>query len=261
MKYFNVLIRVCKSIQWLNSMDWWNKTIIQETIKADSKEEAKKIIIEKYPNFFQNDKIYTRETKDEAQFFYVLLYEYSSWSIKEWQQEWECAFCWKKHPNSIEHEHIKSSSNKFPWKYFCRWWNPRKQYWEEDDFIENLSCFDWYEKEFYKNNNIEDNNYYVSENSKYYIYKITEKKTLKSYIWQTRNEPFFRWWQHLSHSKSPFWIYLRQTNLNEWIFEVLEQLSHSTKYYDVLKKESEFIVKYDSINNWFNSVISNKNVL
>lgn len=259
MKYFNTLIRVCKSIQNMNSYDWGNKTVVQETIKAESKEEAKKIIMEKYPLFFQNWKIYSRETKDEAQFFYVLIYEYSKFWIDEWEKPWECSYCKKIHENSIEN--LKTSSSKFPWKYFCSWWNPRTSWGEERDFVEMKGCIEWFEEEFYKNNNEEDNNYYISETSKYYIYKITEKNTWKSYIWQTRNAPFFRWWEHLKHSKSPFWLYLRETRLCDWSFEVLEELPHSSRYEEILKVESNYIVKYDSIKNWFNTLISNKSAL
>ena len=258
MKYFNVLIRVCKKIQWLDSMDFWNKTIVQETIKAKSKEEAKKIILEKYPQFFQNWKVYSRQTKDKAQFFYVLLYEYSDWHLKEWEKEWECDFCKKKHENSIESEHLKVKNRKFEWKFFCSSPNPKVSWNDEIDFVELKSCASMYEEDFYKKNNLEDNQYYVHDNSKYYIYKITEKESWKSYIWQTRNEPFFRWWQHLSHSSSPFWIYLRQTELSDWTFEVLESRSHSTSYDEILKIESKYIIEYDAIENWFNSVISKK---
>lgn len=227
--------------------------------KIAEQDEAKKIIMEKYPQFFQNNKIYSRQTKDEAQFFYVLIYEYSSWWIKEWQEKWQCAYCKKEHPNSIEDEHIKLKSNKFEWKYFCNGWNPRRQYGEDDDFHRKPSCLEWYEKEFYENNpEWDENSYYINEKSNYYIYKITEKSSWKCYVWQTRQEPFFRWWQHLQHSSSPFGLYLRTTKLDEWTFEVLEHFESSSNVLDILEIESGYIRKFDSINNGFNSVISKK---
>lgn len=253
MNYYNIHIRVCKSIIWLQSWDWWSVTIIKDNIKAESKDEAKKIILNKYPQFFQNWKIYTRETKDEAQFFYVLIYEYWKYWIEEGMKEWECSYCWKIHENSIEY--IKTKSNKFPWKSFCSSWSMGIWGEEKPDIP---SCLEWYERDFYRNNNIEDNQYYINEKSKYFIYKITEKKSSKSYIWQTRNAPFFRWWQHLTHSSSPFWLYLRQTNLSDWIFEVLEELPPTLKYEEVLQVESKYIIENNSIENWYNSLISKK---
>jgi len=35
--------------------------------------------------------------------------------------------------------------------------------------------------------------------------------------------------------------------LSEWIFEVLETMSHATPYEEVLKKESDFILKHNAI--------------
>lgn len=131
---------------------------------------------------------------------------------------------------------------------------------EDNDFQNRSSCCDWYEKDFYDENNLEDNIYYINENSEYHIYKITEKKTWKSYIWQTRNAPIFRWWDHYTKSSAPFWKYIQSTKINEWTFEVIESFSHTYKYSDILLKESEYIKKYNSIENWFNTVISNKEV-
>jgi len=258
MKYFNTLIRVCKSIQGLERGEFWNITIVQETIKASSKDEAKKIVLEKYPQFFQNGKVYSRETKDESQFFYVLLYEYTGYNLIEGEKEWTCDFCNKKHPNSLETEHLKQKDRKFEDKVFCKAPNAKYDNIDDIELIKLPSCLDWYKEKFYRENNIEENEHYIKANSNYYIYKITEKETWKSYIGQTRNEPFFRWWQHLTHSSSPFWLYLRKTSLNQWLFEVLDILEHKTAYEEVLSLESKYIRQYDTIENGFNSVISKK---
>ncbi len=91
------------------------------------------------------------------------------------------------------------------------------------------------------------------------VHKITEKATGKCYVGKTRNAPFFRWWNHLTHSSSPFGIYLRNTKLSDWTFEVLIQLPADIPDTEVFKVESEYIQKFDSINNGYNTLISNKN--
>lgn len=256
MKYFNVLIRVVKSINTGN--EWWSYTVLQKFIKAENKEEAKKIILEEYPQFFQNWKIYTRETKDQAQFFYVLIYEFSDFYKKEIEEEWKCDFCWKIHKNQIEEWNIITTNRKFPWKKFCSSLRPRLDISDNIDFEIVWDCAGKYEEDFYKKWNLEDNTTYVWEKSSYFIYKITEKKTGKSYIWQTRNFPVFRWYQHWTKSKTPFWKYFQKTKIADWTFEVLEELLYSTEYDKVLGKESYYIKKYNSIENWFNSLISKK---
>lgn len=50
-----------------------------------------------------------------------------------------------------------------------------------------------------------------------YIYRITNKKSLKSYIGKTRNAPLFRWWQHLKISGK-----FDNHNISDLVFEVLE---------------------------------------
>ena len=50
-----------------------------------------------------------------------------------------------------------------------------------------------------------------------YIYRITNKHTLKSYIGKTIKPPLFRWWQHLKVSNK-----FEQYNLSDLVFEVLE---------------------------------------
>jgi hypothetical protein len=54
---------------------------------------------------------------------------------------------------------------------------------------------------------------------------------------------------------------LRTTKLSDWTFEVLEELPSNILDTEVFKKESEYINKFNSINNGFNSVISNKSLV
>ena len=71
---FKAFIRVVKSIA-LNDYSCGFDTVEvlrEPLILAKDKAEVKKILLEKYPQFFQNGKIYEKETKDQAQFFYVI---------------------------------------------------------------------------------------------------------------------------------------------------------------------------------------------
>jgi hypothetical protein len=100
---------------------------------------------------------------------------------------------------------------------------------------------------------------YVKKDSVNYIYKITEKKTNKCYIGKTRNAPFFRWWNHLTHSTSPFGIYLRNNSkLSDWTFEVLDILPPNLSDKEVMEVESNYIREYNSIDNGYNTLISSK---
>ena len=55
-----------------------------------------------------------------------------------------------------------------------------------------------------------------------YIYKITKKSTGEFYVGQTKYNPIFRWWQHLTTER------FNVSNIDDYIFEVIE----------VVKKES-----------------------
>lgn len=250
MEQFKAFIRVVKSIT--NKDDYWGfdtvEVIREPLIEAKDKAEVKKILSDRYPQFFQNGKVYERETKDQAQFFYVVifpLYEHEKKQIEK--GSWTCASCGQIHEN----------------RYFSR---PR--YSERLFGLDTLFCQsddDHCMKEFIKSKNdgieIPDDVNFIKADSPNYIYKCTEKKTGKCYIGKTRNAPFFRWWNHLSHSNSPFGIYLRQTKLSDWSFEVLEELPSNIKDSEVFKVESKYILQFDSIKNGFNSVISNKKVI
>ena len=86
---FKAFIRVVKSLS--GSFDSVN--IVREPlILAQNKQEVKSLLLEKYPQFFQNGKVYEKETKDTAQFFYVVIFP-----LFEWEN---CAGCWFDHRNN-----------------------------------------------------------------------------------------------------------------------------------------------------------------
>lgn len=255
--FFKAFIRVVKSISLKDHNDFGFdvvEVIREPLIEAKDKAEVKSILLEKYPQFFQNGKVYEKETKDQAQFFYVVifpLYQHEVNLIEE--GEWKCDYCGHVHENKYLSRPLYS--RKFEGKMFCN-----NDLITGNDVIEP-DCYEKWKKEIFKNTDLPDDLTYINVDSLNYIYKITEKSTGKSYVGKTRNAPFFRWWNHLKHNNSPFGSYFKTTKLSDWTFEVLEELPANVDDVEVFRIESEYINKFDSIKNGFNSVISNKNVV
>jgi hypothetical protein len=257
---FKAFIRVVKSLKGDDNdtyMGFDSVEIIREPlIYAENKAEVKEILLSKYPQFFANGKIYEKEAKDKAQFFYVVifpLYQHEINMINE--GNWACDYCGQIHENKYLHRPLES--RKFEGKIFCN-----NDYKTGNDIVNTPDCYERWKKEIaFKNCDLPDDLNYINDSSLNYIYKITEKSTGKCYIGKTRNAPFFRWWNHLTHSSSPFGLYLRTTSLSNWTFEVLEILPSNMPDADIFKIESEYMIKFDSVNNGFNSVISNKSVI
>jgi len=249
--YFKAFIRVVKSIITKDIFlgNFGTIDVIKEPlIRAQNKEEVKQILLEKYPQFFQNGKIYEKETKDQAQFFYVIIYPLYEWEKQQIKEgEWVCSSCGQIHENKYVSKPRIAERLFGSDVMFCK----------SDDDI----CLNNYKKEKYKNIEFPDDEYYIKKDNPNYIYKCTEKLTGKCYIGKTRNVPFFRWWNHLAHSSSPFGIYLRQTKLSDWTFEVLEELPSNISDTEIFKIESQYITKFNSIDNGFNSLISDKSIL
>jgi hypothetical protein len=248
-KYFKAFIRVVKSLnQDSFYIGFGPETIIKEPlILANDKNDVKSILLEKYPQFFQNGKIYEKETKDTAQFFYVVIYPLYQHEIDMVNEgQWECSYCGHIHADKYSQRPL-AKLKLFPDMLFCR--------------TDDETCLNNYSKEYYKGVELPDDENYIKADSLNYIYKITEKLTGKCYVGKTRNEPFFRWWNHLRHSNSPFGIYLRNTKLSDWTFEVLEVLPSNFADSDIFLIESNYIVKFNSVSNGFNSMVSNKKSL
>jgi hypothetical protein len=245
---FKAFIRVVKSLNTGNWMGFDSVNVIHEPlIKAEDKNEVKQILLEKYPQFFQNSKVYEKETKDQAQFFYVVIFPLYNHEVKQIEEgEWTCSYCGHVHENKYVSRPRVNERLFGADVMFCR---------SDDDY-----CLNAYKREKYKGVEFPDNDNYIKSDSPNYIYKCTEKATGKCYIGKTRNAPFFRWWNHLTHSSSPFGIYLRSTKLSDWTFEVLEELPADIHDNDIFRIESEYIAKFNSITNGFNSLISNKSV-
>lgn len=237
-KYYNASIRVIKSHSEDNQFFASNEVIRYPMVVGTSKDSVKANLVSMHPEFFANGKIYERETKDTHQFFYVIISEVAGRDLIHIAEGgWKCDNCGGKHPN----------------KYVSR---PRISYkFEGTKNFCDEKCYN----EFKSNHSSGDDMNYVNKDSLNYIYRITEKSSGKCYIGKTRNAPFFRWWGHLTHSKSPFGRYLRESNICDWNFEVLQILPAETTDGDVMLIESQYIKFFDSIENGFNKLVSNKN--
>ena len=252
---FKAFIKIVKSKQ-PHDMSFIDATIIYEKlIYAKDKKDVKKILMEKYPQFFPENKVYEKESvKNPNQIFYVLIYPLREFEIILMNEgEWVCSGCGQKYEN--KYLNPPKNCTRIGKDYnFCNYYEKGR-----DPNIDPDICLNLFKGKV-EENGIEppDNMMFVNSDSCSYIYKVTEKATGKSYIGKTKNAPFFRWWEHLKHSRSPFGLHLRNTDLKEWTFEVLETLQPYVKEKEILRIESEYILKYDSINNGYNSVISNK---
>lgn len=252
---FKAFIKIVKSKQ-PHDMSFIDATIIYEKlIYAKDKKDVKKILMERDPQFFPENKVYEKESvKNPNQIFYVLIYPLREFEIILMNEgEWVCSGCGQKYEN--KYLNPPKNYTKIGKDYnFCNYYEKGR-----DPNIDPDICLNLFKGKV-EENGIEppDNMMFVNSDSCSYIYKVTEKATGKSYIGKTKNAPFFRWWEHLKHSRSPFGLHLRNTDLKEWTFEVLETLQPYVKEKEILRIESEYILKYDSINNGYNSVISNK---
>ena len=99
----------------------------------------------------------------------------------------------------------------------------------------------------------------------YVIYKITNKETGMCYIGQTKQAFTFRWYQHFYQPKDvKFHDAIMEFPITAWTFEVIDKIDIPTEIkYDkvqirklVLSKETEYIQKFNSVNNGYNSVKS-----
>lgn len=246
LKYFKAIIRVVKSLID-NTNSFASVTVLKEPlILAQDKSQVKKILLDMYPQFFQNGKIYEKETKDQAQFFYVLIYPLMEHELNLINEgEWVCSQCGQVHENKYISKPKLSERLLGSKLMFCN---------SDDNY-----CLESYLKNKYSKLDFPDDVHHIKVDSLNYIYKCTEKHSGKCYIGKTRNAPFFRWWNHLTKSSSPFGVYLRGTKLSDWTFEVLEELPPNIDDSEVFRIESEYINKFDSINNGFNSLISSSN--
>ena len=97
------------------------------------------------------------------------------------------------------------------------------------------------------------------------IYRITNKKTLKSYIGKTKKPPLFRWWQHLKVQNK-----FEQSDITDLVFEVLEivtyekELESDNIYKDgedkMARREMFYITHFNTVDEGYNTIIETSKV-
>lgn len=203
-------------------------TLYRGICEVEKKEEVKNHILENHGDFFPNGKVFQK--RKEGEFVYANIFELSDYWLNYWTDEQPCLHCGAIRTN-LESKNQGVSTN------FCSI-ECKNKYSELVSIAEDREC----------------------SSKKSYIYKITHKKSGKCYIGKTINHFIWRWWNHLkANTGTKFHEFLSEVDPEELTFEVLETLEGCSNE-EILKKETEYIIKYDSINNGFNSMVSNKKV-
>lgn len=85
------------------------------------------------------------------------------------------------------------------------------------------------------------------------VYMITHKPTGLRYIGVTVRWLMQRWWEHIkADSGSPFHKFVKEHDLSEFTFEVLEVFKPSE--IDPFVRESEYIARFDTVANGLNTL-------
>lgn len=201
-------------------------TIERVIIEAKSKEEVKEEILKEYCDFFPNRKVYQK--RKDKEFVYCLIYELNEYWNEYWCKKSACPICGKE-TSALERANMGIRSQ------YCSSTCEIKA--KELSIIQDISS------------------------NQIYIYRITQKSSGKCYIGKTKKLFIWRWEEHLKgDTGTKFHEELKKIKINDLTFEVLEVLPKGMDDKDVFKIESEYIKQFDSINNGFNTLISNKDV-
>lgn len=85
------------------------------------------------------------------------------------------------------------------------------------------------------------------------VYMITHKPTGQTYIGVTLRWLMQRWWEHIkADSGSPFHNFMKEHDISEFTFEVLEVFKPSE--IDPFVREAEYIHRYDTVANGLNTL-------
>lgn len=222
-----------------------NGTRIENIVfkNIESKEKVKEKLLECFPTLFPDNKVLQkRSKKNTEQITYCTIFELDSYWNNYWLEEIECPICKTK----TEKWKYKTLTNFYGGSYLSQCCSVKCS----EELTEQL-------KETQKKED-QDKIYLYNNRDFWYIYKITEKDTNKSYIGMTGREVVWRWWDHFTKSQQEFGCYLRKKGIEHFTFEIIEKLpKENCDKRDMEKKESQYILKYDTIKNGFNTNISN----
>jgi uncharacterized protein YneR len=190
----------------IDEEQWDDRNLIDEDVfEATDREIAKKYCINTYGNH-----PFARSKKDNRYFYLtdssLYWYEYHHKKI-----DIKCDYCGKE-TQILQKNRIH---NKFG--EYCSRDCMEKHYDELVNTIENENL--WISETDHLGIP-KDNDYNLIG----YIYKITNKNTLKCYIGKTIKPPLFRWWQHLKVDNK-----FERANISDLVFEVLEIVTYDEK--------------------------------
>ncbi len=187
----------------------YRKTIYQNTIECDSKEDAKKHIFNLYGKIPLR-KINNMEDND--------LYGYIAKSTRYWFDYYHkeyiitCSNCHKTIKVKGNHE-LSKHSNKYG-QYCCE--ECMQNYTRQMIDIERKND-PWINENDHLGVPKDSDKHFAG-----YIYRITNKRNHKSYIGKTIKPPLFRWWQHLKSDSQKF----ERLNITDLLFEVIEIVTY-----------------------------------
>ena len=112
---------------------------------------------------------------------------------------------------------------------------------------------------------LREKNFQKVENLEYtipVIYKITQISTGKVYIGKTIRAFTLRWWEHIKSQglQDKFHSEICNTDITDWTFQVIKTLPKSMKDSEILRIEQEYINKYNSVSDGFNTIGKEQNI-
>jgi hypothetical protein len=228
--------------------EWDYSTFDMGYILAKDKEDARSKISKEY-----NEKLSMRvKTKDigEKDIYFINIYDSDDYYDRVWLEEKQCEIC----------------SNKFSKLKRDKTYLGKEDVGYLSNGVCSPECNEIYKynleeerKDSYINNKLEQNDGIHLP----CIYKITNKKTNKSYIGQTTQAFTFRWYQHFcqKNGTTKFYQEINDTKLTDWMFEVIEIIERKDITEDltlkeyISKREKYWIDFFDTISSGYNSLI------
>lgn len=229
--------------------EWNYKAFDIGYIEADSKSDAKKLIEQDY-----NEKMCQRSKSDDIGIknkYLVQIYEPNDYFDKIWNYEHTCEVC-----GQLYTKLQRDTAHDFK-------------------YIRGEVCSELCEERQSKIKSVSfSENFDFNGIHQAVIYRIYNKNDIeqKSYIGKTTQAFTLRWYQHFFQTKNTkFHNAIRETNITDWSFEVIESFNFSGKdigyndekgYAKLLSEREQFwINQYDSLNNGYNSVSAKSNYL
>ena len=217
--------------RWNNPQDeysdgWWTQ-IIKDTIQAEDKKEARKIVTETYGKNIPM-RMKASDIKEDSLLLSLYEIDGDSYFKKGYFDDKECTIC--------------GSSFSMISKY-----NLFGSYGSDEQC--SPKCTEKYNNENFVFTDAE--NFYYSEPV---IYMITQISTGKKYIGKTERSFTLRWWEHIkSKGSDKFHTAMNESSIEDFIFQVLEHLKPD-RVEEILKIEQSWIRKHNSIEDGFNTM-------